>query len=96
MGSPVGVAFNYSATDPVAVEFAFPTYGPSISHWGTSVIMDGRFDDDKSLVFTYGQSTATTVGSGATRALFSIRVAPSIDNGVSAAFGARELINRMQ
>lgn len=96
MGSPVGVAFNYSATDPVAVEFAFPTYGPSMSHWGTSVIMDGRFDDDKSLVFIYGQRSGLTINGGATRALFSIRVSPSVDNGTSAAFGARELINRMQ
>jgi hypothetical protein len=96
MGSPVGVAFNYSPTDPVAVEFAFPTYGPSISHWGTSVIMDGRFDDDKSLVFVYGQSNALAIGSSSTRALFSIRVAPSVDNGISAGFGARELVNRMQ
>jgi hypothetical protein len=96
MGSPVGVAFTYSETDPVAVEFAFPTYGPSISHWGTSVIMDGRFDDDKSLVFIYGQRSGTTIAGGATRALFSIRVSPSVDNGISAVFGARELINRMQ
>ena len=96
MGATSGQLFTYSATDPVAIELAYPTYGPTISHWGTSVIMDGRFDDDKSLVFIYGQSTATTIGGNATRALFSIRVAPSIDNGVTAAFGARELINRMQ
>ena len=96
MGSPVGVAFTYSATDPVAVEFAFPTYGPSISHWGTSVIMDGRFDDDKSLVFVYGQRSAVSIGASSTRALFSIRVAPSVDNGISAGFGQRELVNRMQ
>ena len=96
MGATSGQLFTYSATDPVAIELAYPTYGPTISHWGTSVIMDGRFDDDKSLVFIYGQSTATTIGGNATRALFSIRVAPSIDNGISAAFGQRELINRMQ
>ena len=96
MGSPVGVAFTYSATDPVAVEFAFPTYGPSISHWGTSVIMDGRFDDDKSLVFVYGQRSGLLIEGNATRALFSIRVAPSVDNGISAGFGSRELVNRMQ
>jgi hypothetical protein len=96
MGSPVGVAFTYSPTDPVAVELAFPTYGPSISHWGTSVIMDGRFDDDKSLVFVYGQSNPVAIGASSTRALFSIRVAPSVDNGISAGFGSRELINRMQ
>jgi hypothetical protein len=58
--------------------------------------MDGRFDDDKSLVFVYGQRSGTTVTGGQSRALFSIRVSPSVDNGVSAAFGTRELINRMQ
>ena len=57
---------------------------------------DGRFDDDKSLVFTFGQSTATTINASSTAALFSIRVAPSVDNGQTATFGARELINRMQ
>ena len=96
MGATSGQIFTYSATDPVAIEFAYPTYGPSISHWGTSVIMDGRFDDDKSLIFTYGQTATTNIASNQSRALFSIRVAPSVDNGVSATFGARELINRMQ
>ena len=96
MGATTGQAFTYSATDPTAVELAYPTYGPSISHWGTSVIMDGRFDDDKSLVFTYGQTGVTTVPASGTRALFAIRVAPSVDNGIAGAFGSRELINRMQ
>jgi hypothetical protein len=164
-GTPA-YAFTYtqSPTSPTAVELAFPTYSSSISHWGTSVIMDGRFDEDKSLLFTYGQSVFTTIaGSGGTtstvttngttgatlstgnpliipgmtitgatiapgttvqaisgtsltlsvaasssgtqtltftgltsKALFSIRVAPSVDNGIPAAFGSRELINRMQ
>jgi hypothetical protein len=160
-------AFSYSAETPVSVEQAFPTFSAAISHWGTSVIMDGGFDDDKSLVFTFGQTKATTIpkaptvpvttdGDGITgefeievdsatgivegmtitgtgvqvgtvvvdvngliittslpliatlsstalsfaggnsKALFSIRVAPSVDNGISANFGQRELINRMQ
>jgi hypothetical protein len=129
-------------------------------------MMDGRFDDDKSLLFTYGQTTATalapaggttstgTASSSATvtlgtantnivagmyvvdagtaiprgtyvvsvtsptvvvlsqtvtlsataitfygattKALMSIRIAPSVDNGFAAAFGARELLNKMQ
>ena len=29
-----------------------PTYVPSLFHWGTSVIMDGGFDDDDSYLFT--------------------------------------------
>ena len=62
MGSGSGVAFTYSATNPIAVELAYPSFSPTISHWGTSVIMDGRFDDDKSLLFTYGQTQQTTLG----------------------------------
>ena len=91
-----GQAFAYATTAPVAVELAYPSFAPAISHWGTSVIMDGRFDDDKSLVFTYGQRNFSTIAAGASKALFSIRVSPSVDNGVPASFGARELVNRMQ
>ena len=66
MGTNAALSWTYSATNPIGVELAFPTYGPSISHWGTSVIMDGRFDDDKSLVFIYGQRSGTTIGANAT------------------------------
>lgn len=96
MGTNAALSWTYSETNPIGVELAYPTYAPSISHWGTSAIMDGRYDDDKSLVFTYGSSSAVSVASGATNALLAIRVAPSVDNGTSAAFGERELINRMQ
>ena len=96
MGVTTAATFTYSATAPIAVETAYPTFAPPISHWGTSAIMDGRFDDDKSLVFTYGQTSASTVASGATKALMSIRCAPSVDNGLTGAFGAREIVNRMQ
>ena len=170
MGATSGQSFTYGISSPTAVEFAFPTYSPSLSHWGTSVIMDGRYDDDKSLIFTYGQQTPVTIppasvtypsgqisgstasntitlsgasttasitpgmlisGTGitagtyvtsivnstnftlninptatlsgayvltgvSTKALLSIRVSPSVDNGIGAGFGLRELINRMQ
>jgi hypothetical protein len=156
---------NINTSVPVSVELAYPSFSPTISHWGTSVIMDGRFDDDKSLLFTYGQTAFTTLapnggttssvttantstaatlstanpliipgmsvsgtnitggtvvqaisgtsltlslpatGSATstltfsgltTKALMSIRIAPSVDNGQTGIFGARELINRMQ
>jgi hypothetical protein len=99
VAAPMGgqnLPFTYSATSPTSVELAYPTFAPSISHWGTSVIMDGGFDDDKSLLFTYGQSGSINLPTGSSTSLFSIRVSPSVDNGISAAFGARELINRMQ
>jgi hypothetical protein len=31
---------------------ASATYAPTLFHWGTSVIMDGRFDDDSAYLFT--------------------------------------------
>ena len=96
MGANSAQTFAYSATAPTSVELAFPSYGPSLSHWGTSVIMDGGYDDDSSLIFTYGMTTPTVIPAGQSRALFSIRVAPSADNGISAGFGQRDLINRMQ
>jgi hypothetical protein len=88
--------FTYSATAPVIVELAYPEFSPTVSHWGTSVIMDGRFDDDKSLVFTYGQRQPVTVPVNDSRALFSIRLGPSVDNGQITEFGGREIVNRMQ
>lgn len=88
--------FTYSATAPVIVELAYPEFSPTVSHWGTSVIMDGRYDDDKSLIFTYGQRQPVTVNVLDTRALFSIRLGPSVDNGTITQFGGREIVNRMQ
>lgn len=31
---------------------ANPTFSPTIAHWGTSIIMDGKFDDDDAYLFT--------------------------------------------
>jgi hypothetical protein len=60
--------------------------------------MDGGYDDDKSFVFQAGMKSGVVVPrSSSTRsALLSLRLAPSVDNGVVGVFGERELINRMQ
>jgi hypothetical protein len=58
--------------------------------------MDGRFDDDKSFVFTAGMPTALSINAGATNALISLRLAPSVDSGLTGILGGRDLINRMQ
>ena len=96
MGATSAQSYTHSDPSPISVELAYPSFSPSISHWGTSVIMDGRFDDDASLIFTYGQTGTISIPSQQSRALFSIRLAPSVDNGISANFGQREIINRMQ
>jgi hypothetical protein len=59
--------------------------------------MDGRFDDDKSLIFNYGSAPLTTTTSiTQVTPILAIRVAPSVDNGTVGTFGNKEVINRMQ
>jgi len=92
-----GTAFAYSATAPTTVELAAPTHSPYFSHWGTAVTMDGGFSPDANLLFTYGQTTPITLASGQTKALVSIRIAPSVDNSqTSSILGSHELANRVQ
>ena len=80
-----------------AVEFVAPASVPSLSHWGSSAIMDGRFDDDKSLIFNYGTAPLTTTTSlTALTPILAIRVAPAVDNGSTGLLGVKEIINRMQ
>lgn len=88
-----------AGTAPIKVELHGPSQASSIGHWGSAVIMDGRYDDDKSLVFVGGMNrnqTIANVGQDITVPLLSIRISPSIDNGITGLLGSREIINRMQ
>lgn len=95
-GQATAQSFTFSATAPVQVEFASPDTNASLSHWGSSVIMDGEFNDDKSLVFNYGATAAISITNNTTVPILAIRVAPSVDNGTTGLLGAKEIINRMQ
>ena len=96
-GSSSAQTFTYSATAPVQIS-AFPAQAAAtLSHWGSAVIMDGRYDDDKSYIFQAGLATAVAnIGANASAAILSIRLAPTVDSGLTGALGARDLINRMQ
>lgn len=85
-----------SGTTQTAVMTLTQTCAPQVSHWGSSVIMDGRFDSDAEYVFTAGMTKRLDLPAGITRPLLGIRLAPSVDNAVAKNFGVRELINRMQ
>jgi len=69
---------------------------PNVQHWGVSCIMDGRYDSDKSYVFTTPRQTAAVVQPNATSPLISLRVSPSASNGFARNFGVRDIIMRMQ
>jgi hypothetical protein len=95
-GSASAQTFTYSATGPQSVELVSQNSAAPLSHWGSSIIMDGRFDNDLNFQFNAGMGTALSVASGATNALLSIRLAPSVDSGITGVLGAREVVNRMQ
>ena len=69
---------------------------PTLSHWGTSVIMDGDFNTDKSYLFTAASLSAAVIPPNQEYPLISIRLAPSVDYGVPATFGVRAQNNRSQ
>jgi hypothetical protein len=96
-GNGTAQTFTYSATAPIQVT-AFPAqFSSSLSHWGSAVIMDGKYDDDKSYIFQAGLNTPlSNLGASSSAAVLSIRIAPSVDSGITGLLGARDLINRMQ
>ena len=84
-------------TAPIQAELYAPQCASIISHWGSSVIMDGKFDNDKSYVFNAGMNTTLNNQGVNTRyALMSIRLSPSVDSGQTGLIGVREILNRMQ
>jgi hypothetical protein len=70
------------------------TLSPSLSHWGSAVIMDGNFDQDRGYYFNY--SNILAVGSSTRVNVFMIRLSPSVSNGIVGRLTQRELINRAQ
>jgi hypothetical protein len=96
-GGSVATTFSYSATAPVSIAFWGPQSANTISHWGSSVVMDGRYDDDKSLIFVAGMTnTISNIAANTTQPLISIRIAPSVDSGLTGTIGQREILNTMQ
>jgi hypothetical protein len=95
-GGSAATTFTFSATSPIAVEYFAPDSAVSLSHWGSSVIMDGRYDDDKSLIFNYGTTTAITTTNTNPIIILAIRLAPAVDNGTVGLLGGKEIINRSQ
>jgi hypothetical protein len=94
--SASNVDFSYSATAPINIEYVSPDSAVALNHWGSSVIMDGRFDDDKSLLFNYGTVAQISVPANATVPILALRIGPSVDSGQVGTFGLREVVNHMQ
>ena len=90
-------AFTASASAPVTVEYGVPDTAAMLSHWGSSVVMDGGYTPDVSAIYNYGMQTSlTNPNSSVGVPIFAIRIAPSVDNGSVGTLGVKEIINRLQ
>lgn len=69
------------------------TCAPTITHWGSSVIMDGGFTGDPTVKFSLSRNTIA-LDAGATVLVGVLRPAPSISDTLIGEIGERELINR--
>lgn len=66
---------------------------PTITHWGSAVIMDGGFDGDPTLEFNLSK-TDITVNSETATMVGLFRPAPAVSDTLAGEVGERELINR--
>lgn len=91
----MGSAATHTAN--VGVTLLDCTSSPTLNHWGSAVIMDGGFDQDRGYAFTYSRNNmALPSSAGAKSTVFLMRLAPSVSNTIIGDIGTRDLINRAQ
>lgn len=95
-----GAQRSYSAGDAAShtartgVILVSNTTTPLISHWGSSFITDGNFDEDRGYIFSYAEKAIDITTTRQTA--FLMRLAPSVSNAIVGDLGDRELLNRAQ
>lgn len=70
------------------------TCSPTLSHWGSALVMDGGYDQDRGYIFNY--STAVASPFTWVKTAFLIRLAPSVSNSQVGNLGVKDLLNRSQ
>jgi hypothetical protein len=68
---------------------------PTLTHWGSAVIMDGGFDEDRGYQFNFAR-TNVTINGNTTNTVLLFRLAPSVSNTIPGDLGDREVLNRSQ
>lgn len=66
---------------------------PTISHWGSAVVMDGGFDDDTGYLFNLARFNIS-LNANTTQTVLLFRAAPSVSNTIPGLLGERDVINR--
>ena len=73
------------------------TSAPALSHWGSAMLMDGGFDEDRGYSFTFNRANYGLPNAfGQSQVVFCMRLAPSVSNTFVGDLGTRDLINRAQ
>jgi hypothetical protein len=72
-----------------------PSAAPTLFHWGTSMIMDGMFNEDRGYTFS-ATGQLNTINQFSPYTILNVRLAPTADNGIPGGFGVRDLCNHMQ
>lgn len=72
-----------------------PTTSPTLFHWGTSMIMDGGFNDDRGYTFS-ATGQLNTINQFSPYTILNIRLAPTADSNLPGGFGVRDICNHMQ
>lgn len=72
-----------------------PASAPTLFHWGTSMIMDGLFNEDRGYTFS-ATGQLNTINQFSPYTILNIRLAPTADSGIPGGFGVRDLCNHMQ
>lgn len=70
------------------------TCSPTLSHWGSALISDGGFDEDRGYIFNYQRQNIAI--NATTSTAFLIRLAPSVSNSAVGDLGSKDLLNRSQ
>jgi hypothetical protein len=81
-------------TNTTGVILVSNTASPTLTHWGSALINDGLFDQDRGYIFNY-QRTALALTT-TTQTAFLIRLAPSVASGQIGDLGTKDLLNRSQ
>jgi hypothetical protein len=72
-----------------------PSAAPTLFHWGTSMIMDGLFNEDRGYTFS-ATGQLNTINQFSPYTILNLRLAPTADSGIPGGFGVRDLCNHMQ
>lgn len=70
------------------------TCSPTLNHWGSALILDGGFDEERGYLFNYQRINMPITSTAQTA--FVIRLAPSVENSQIGPLGSKTLLNRSQ